>query len=152
MLCSLSFSQTVPRQANPYGWSWGCRTALWQNSFSVSMYTAGVSESTLDPGGSYANDILAPSTFHLGTTAAYILAIFNSSQHLFPFQFASEDNSALTRSSGKGACCQDWPLDFKSWELHGGRETTPESCPLAYTHTPQKLSLKSITNIKKSLL
>lgn len=64
-------------------------------------------ESTPDPGGSYANDVLALSTFHLGTTAAYILAVFNSSQHLFPFQFASKDNSALTRSSGKGACCQD---------------------------------------------
>lgn len=60
-----------------------------------------------DPGGSYANDILARSTFHLGTTAAYILVVFEGSQHLLPFQFASKDNSALTRSSGEGACCQD---------------------------------------------
>lgn len=58
-----------------------------------------------DPGGSHANDILAHSIFHLGTTAAYILAVFDRSQHLLPFQFASKDDSALARSSGKGACC-----------------------------------------------
>lgn len=144
MLCSLSFSQTVPRQANPYGWPWGSHTALRQNSFSANVYTAGASwEHT------WSRRLICKR--HTGT--------FNISSRndcsLYPgclqqfttsisFSVCFKDNSALTRSSGKGACCQDWPLDFKSWELHGGRETTPESCPLGYTHTPQTFSLKSI--------
>lgn len=141
MLCSLSFSQTGPREANPYGWFWGCHTALRQNSFSINVYTAEASESTL------IQEAHMQTTYwhvqHFISERLQLISWPSSTVHSIYFLF-----SLLRRITVHWQDHQVKVLVAKTWLQVLGtawwKKRTNEllSYPLAYTHTPPKIFFK----------